>query len=181
MKQPDQWIVADRGGRGFALPLPVVVRVTPSPRICEAPLLPPGYVGVIEFEGLAVPVWDPYPETGDFMWGATVIIAQVGDSSSQLLGLLSDAPPKIAIGGEVVTPEEIEAAAKAATVAASGAAGAADNEEEVDWSVGPSKAKTVPIALPTLPAGPMWDKVVRFAGHPVPVLDPACFSLLLNS
>jgi hypothetical protein len=177
VKQPDQWIVADRGGRGFALPLPVVVRVTPSPRICEAPLLPPGYVGVIEFEGHAVPVWDPYPETGDFMWGATVIIAQVGDSSSQLLGLLTDAPPKIAIGGEVVSPEEIAEATKAASAPAA----PAPVEEEVDWSVGPAKAKAVPIALPTLPAGPMWDKVVRFAGHPVPVLDPACFSLLPNS
>lgn len=174
MKQPDQWIVADRGGRRFALPLPVVVRVTPSPRICEAPLLPPGYVGVIEFDGHAVPVWDPYPDTGDFMWGATVIIAQVGDSSSQLLGLLSDAPPKIAIGGEVVSPEELAAAAAPSPVAAPAA-----DEEEVDWSVGPPKAKPVTaVPLPVLPDGPMWDKVVRFAGHPIPVLDPACFSLL---
>lgn len=167
----DQWIVADRGGRGFALPLPVVVRVTPSPRICEAPLLPAGYVGVIEFEGQAVPVWDPYPETGDFMWGATVIIAQVGDS--ELLGLLSDAPPRIQTGGVLVTDEELAAAAKPA-------APTPEPEEEVDWSVGPV-VKAKPMALPVLPIGPMWDKVVRFAGHPVPVLDPACFTLLPNS
>lgn len=177
MAQIDQWIVADRGGRGFALPLPVVVRVTPSPRICEAPLLPPGYVGVIEFEGKAVPVWDPYPETGDFMWGATVIIAQVGESD--LLGLLTDAPPKIAMGAELVTPEEIAAAAAPAEATP---AAAPTEDEEVDWSVGPVKAKApTTTALPVLPIGPMWDKVVRFAGHPIPVLDPACFSLLPNS
>lgn len=173
MAGTDQWIVADRGGRGFALPLPVVVRVTPSPRICEAPLLPPGYVGVIEFDGKAVPVWDPYPDTGDFMWGATVIIAQVGDS--ELLGLLTDAPPKIAMGAELVSPEEM------ATAAAPAAPAPKPAEDEVDWSVGPVKGKTAPTALPVLPIGPMWDKVVRFAGHPVPVLDPACFSLLPNS
>jgi hypothetical protein len=168
----DQWIVADRGGRGFALPLPVVVRVTPSPRICEAPLLPPGYVGVIEFEGRAVPVWDPFPDTGDFMWGATVIIAQVGDS--ELLGLLTDAPPKIAMGAELVTAEEMAAAAAPP-------APPTPADDEVDWSVGPVKGKAAVTALPVLPIGPMWDKVVRFAGHPVPVLDPACFSLLPNS
>ena len=165
----DQWIVADRGGHGFALPLIRVIRVTPSPRICEAPLLPSGYVGVIEFSGRAVPVWDPFPEAGDFMWGATVIIAQTGDDGG-LLGLLTDAPPKVETGAEPVAAEELAAAP------APPAADAAE-DGEVDWSVGPVKAKPAAAGPPVLPPGPMWDKVVRFAGHPVPVLDPARFSM----
>lgn len=106
------------------------------------------------------------------MWGATVIIAQVGDS--ELLGLLSDAPPRIQTGGVLVSDEELAAAAAPA------AASPTKADEDVDWSVGPV-VKAKPIALPVLPIGPMWDKVVRFAGHPVPVLDPACFTLLPNS
>lgn len=163
--------MADRGGRAFALPLITVVRVTPSPRICEAPLLPDGYVGVIEFAEQAVPVWDPFPDAGDFLWGATVIVAQ--SANGGLLGFLSDAPPKVATNGEVVPPEELAAAA------APPAPASPAEEEDVDWSVGPSKPKAAaaPAGPPVLPSGAMWDKVVRFGGHPVPVVDPMRFAL----
>ena len=169
-----QWIVAARGGNGFALPLSGVVRVTPSPRICEAPLLPAGYVGVIEFEGEAVPVWDPFPDAGDFLWGATVIIAQSRDGR---VGVLSDAPPRVAPMGEEVSKEEL-AAAKAAASAAPPKV--EEEPEEVDWSVPSTKKEPPPAApvLPSLPDGPMWDKVVRLGGHAVPVIDPARFQQL---
>ncbi len=90
-----QWIVGDRGGQAFALPLAKVLRVTSSPRICEVPLAPPGYVGVIDFEGAAVPVWDPFPAAADAMWGATVIVA---DCAGGRVGFLSDAPPLVQSG-----------------------------------------------------------------------------------
>lgn len=91
----EQFMIADRGGNAFALPLLRVVRVASSPRICEAPLMPPGYVGVIDFEGEAIPVWDPFPESADAMWGATVIVA---DGSAGRIGFLSDAPPRVSVG-----------------------------------------------------------------------------------
>lgn len=56
-------------------------------------MMPVGYVGVIDFEGDAVPVWDPFPESGDAMWGATVIVA---DTPKGRVGFLSDAPPRVA-------------------------------------------------------------------------------------
>lgn len=87
-----KFMVADRGGSPFALPLREVVRVATSPRILEAPLIPSGYVGVIDFEEEAVPVWDPFPEAADPMWGATVIVA---DSPNGRVGFLSDAPPRV--------------------------------------------------------------------------------------
>lgn len=90
-----RFMVADRGGYGFALPLAEVVRVVMSPRIMEAPLMPAGYVGVIEFEGIAVPVWDPYSEAADAMWGATVVVAQCPAGN---VGFLSDGPPRVAAG-----------------------------------------------------------------------------------
>jgi|SRR5882724_6324640 len=92
MAELAQWLVGDRGGQAFALPLTRVVRVTSSPRICEVPLVPAGYVGVIEFEGMAIPVWDPFPESADAMWGATVIVA---DSPAGRVGFLSDVPPRV--------------------------------------------------------------------------------------
>jgi len=92
-----QFIVADRGGNAFALALPQVLRVTMSPQICEAPLMPPGYLGVIDFEGNALPVWDPFPESGDAMWGATVIVAE---GPGGKVGILSDAPPRVASGDD---------------------------------------------------------------------------------
>lgn len=87
-----QWIIADRGGQAFALPLARVLRVTTAPRILEVPLVPKGYVGVMDFEGNAVPVWDPFPEAADAMWGATVIVA---DTAGGRVGFLSDAPPRV--------------------------------------------------------------------------------------
>lgn len=128
---------------------------------------------MIEFAEQAVPVWDPFPDAGDFLWGATVIVAQSADGG--LLGFLSDAPPKVAMHGEVVSPEELAAAGELATAVAPAAAAA---EEEVDWSVGTAakpKAAT-PAGPPVLPSGAMWDKVVRFGGHPVPVVDPMRFA-----
>ncbi len=94
-EQAGQFMIADRGGNAFALPLLSVVRVAMSPRICEAPLMPAGYVGVIDFEGEAIPVWDPFPESADAMWGATVIVA---DGAAGRVGFLSDAPPRVASG-----------------------------------------------------------------------------------
>lgn len=95
MQVNGQFMIGDRGGNVFALPLLRVVRVAMSPRICEAPLMPTGYVGVIDFEGEAVPVWDPFPESADAMWGATVIVA---DGAAGRIGFLSDAPPRVASG-----------------------------------------------------------------------------------
>lgn len=87
-----QWIVADRGGMAFALPLAKVLRVTTAPRILEVPLVSAGWVGVMDFDGDAVPVWDPFPEAADAMWGATVIVA---DTKGGRVGFLSDAPPRV--------------------------------------------------------------------------------------
>lgn len=89
----EQFIIAGRGGNAFALPIRDVLRVTMSPRICEAPLMPTGFIGVIDYDGEAVPVWDPFPDSADAMWGATVIVAQSADGR---LGVLSDAPPVVA-------------------------------------------------------------------------------------
>lgn len=101
-----QYMVGDRGGRTFALPLVEVVRVSMSPRIVESPMMPVGYVGVIDFEGDAVPVWDPFPESGDAMWGATVIVA---DTPKGRVGFLSDAPPRVAgASGDAAEPAEVE-------------------------------------------------------------------------
>lgn len=101
-----QYMVGDRGGRTFALPLVEVVRVSMSPRIVESPMMPVGYVGVIDFEGDAVPVWDPFPESGDAMWGATVIVA---DTPKGRVGFLSDAPPRVAgSSGDAAEPAGVE-------------------------------------------------------------------------
>lgn len=72
-------------------------------------MMPVGYVGVIDFEGDAVPVWDPFPESGDAMWGATVIVA---DTPKGRVGFLSDAPPRV-VGSssesvEVAKPAGVE-------------------------------------------------------------------------
>jgi chemotaxis signal transduction protein len=95
MANEAQWIVGDRGGQAFALPLAKVLRVASSPRICEVPLAPTGYVGVIDFDGAAVPVWDPFPESADAMWGATVIVA---DCAGGRVGFLCDVPPQVRSG-----------------------------------------------------------------------------------
>ena len=95
MAIPAQWIVGDRGGQAFALPLARVLRVTSSPRIFEVPLAPTGFIGVIDFDGAAVPVWDPFPEAADAMWGATVIVA---DCAGGRVGFLSDVPPQVQTG-----------------------------------------------------------------------------------
>lgn len=103
----ERWIVGDRGGQAFALPLAKVLRVTSFPRICEVPLVPAGYVGVIDFEDAAVPVWDPFPESADAMWGATVIVA---DCAGGRVGFLCDVPPQVQSGQ--VSLDEVRGAPK---------------------------------------------------------------------
>lgn len=139
-------MVADRGGYGFALPLTEVVRVVMSPRIVEAPLMPAGYVGVIEFDGVAVPVWDPFSEAADAMWGATVVVAQCPAGN---VGFLSDGPPRVAAG---------------AAVPAEGPAQGPSSD--------PADAENADVSVPT---GPMWSGLVSTGDTKVPLLVPSRF------
>ena len=82
-------LLFDRGGRRFAVPLPLVVQVLDAPRVRPVPLAPPSHLG-LAYHGRAIhPVVDPSVLYGDRGAGGAASVLLV-DAGGVQVGLAAD-------------------------------------------------------------------------------------------